>query len=325
MTRKTIIGIVVAAGCATAVGIAWAHGKSGITKVNGIEWRNSLQDALVEAKRQDKPVLLLSMFGRIDEDMACANARTLRATLFKDPQFKKLVSSEVVPAWEMVRAVPKIEIDLGDGKKIRRTVRGNAVMYLVNPDGKVLDAYPGVYTSEDFFPMVHKSIEQLAHADEAKILAFHQKRGKLIPFTAATMGKSVMESPTLDLLGARPIQGAATPAEKSTPERERFLMAASRISDLSLTPMPASEAIARTSGRTLGDRDPNEVAREIMRNDSKNNMARVRPVVHLWLASEKTLPKIEDARDAVLETILKIPYKDPYFGLKDVLLPGTPE
>lgn len=325
MTRKAIIGIVAVCGLATAVGVAWARGSTSATHVNGISWRNSLKDALAEAKRQGKPVLLLSMFGRIDEEMACANARTLRATLFKDPEFKKLVTTEVVPAWEMVRAVPKIEIDLGDGKKIRRTVRGNAVMYLVNPDGKVLDAFPGVYTSDDFFPMVRASIRDLARADDASVVAYHKSLGNMIPRTAATMGKSVMESPTLDLLGAAPTDGVQTPNRSSSPEWDRFLVAASRISDMSLTPMPASVAIARVSGKPLGDRDPKVVAAEVMKRDSSVNMTRVRPVVHLWLASEPSLPEIDKARDAVLETILKIPYKDPYFGLKDVLLPGTPE
>ena len=45
------------------------------TNVDGIGWFASLPDALAEAKRTDKPILLLSMFGRLDEEMPCANAR----------------------------------------------------------------------------------------------------------------------------------------------------------------------------------------------------------------------------------------------------------
>jgi hypothetical protein len=54
-------------------------------------------------------------------------------------------------------------------------------------------------------------------------------------------------------------------------------------------------------------------------------MESIRPVVHAYLASESDLPTVGQARDNILEKILKIPYKDPYFGLKDVLLPGTPD
>ena len=54
-------------------------------------------------------------------------------------------------------------------------------------------------------------------------------------------------------------------------------------------------------------------------------MARTRAVVHSYFASLKALPTPDEAREAVLGTILKIPYKDPTMGLDDVLLPGTPK
>lgn len=294
------------------------------TPVHGVGWHDSFEAAQVEAKRTGKPILFLSMFGRLDEEMPCANARTLRATLFKDPEFKKLVTTEVIPAWEMVRAVPKVEIDLGEGKKILRTVRGNAVMYLCNSKGVVIDAFPGVYTAEDFLPAVRESLEQLAKADLEAFTAFHKARGKTPPRTGATTGKMMLESPTLSLIGAPAIAGVPVKIQSDDPERRQFLLAASRISDASLTPMPAREIVSVLTGAPLEGRDPKEVALQIMRNDSRINMERVRPVIHLWLASERTFLTPDQARDTVLETILKIPYKDPYFGLKDVLLPGTP-
>ncbi|HRK21840.1 MAG TPA: hypothetical protein PLX06_08530 [Fimbriimonadaceae bacterium] len=294
------------------------------TTVHGVGWFDSFEQAKIEAKRTGKPILFLSMFGRLDEAMPCANARTLRATLFQDSAFKSLVTQDVIPAWEMVRAVPKIEIDLGDGKKITRTVRGNAVMYLCNAKGEVIDAFPGVYTSEDFLPAVRESLHELANADYAAVNAFHRVRGKVPPRTGATTGKMMVESPTLNLIGAPPIAGAPAPMRTDDPARNQFLLAASRISDASLTPMPAREIVPLLTGAELEGRDPKAVAEQILRNDSQINMQRVRPVIHLWLASEKTMITPKEARDAVLETILKIPYKDPYFGLKDVLLPGTP-
>ena len=294
------------------------------TVVNGIGWNNSFADAQHEAKQTGKPILFFSMFGRIDEEMPCANARTLRATLFKDAEFKKLLSEEVIPAWEMVRAVPKIEIDLGDGKKIQRTVRGNAVMYLCNADGKVIDAFPGVYTVEDFLPMIRESIRELGKAPFAEVAAYHKARGGMPRRTAITTGKMMLEAPTLNLIGAPPIAGAVPVETTKDPARALFLRAARQLTDASLTPMPAGEIVPLLTGAPLGDRDPQEVAAQIIKNDSRANMERTRPVIHLWLASEKELPSPAAARDTVLETILKIPYKDPYFGLKDVLLPGTP-
>ncbi len=294
------------------------------TDVHGVRWFDSFDDAVAVAKRTGKPILFLSMFGHLGEEMPCANARTLRATLFKDPAFLSLISDDVIPAWEMVRAVPKVTIDLGDGEKIVRTVRGNAVMYLCNPDGTVVDAYPGVYTADDFMPLVRDSIAELVGKDFTAVRAYHAARGSIPPPTRITTGKMMLESPTLELLGARAVNGEIGSLSADSPEKRAFIVAARRLSDASLTPLPVSVAGLLATGSPIEGRDPHEVAVEVLQNDSRQNVTRTRPVVHLFFASEKRFPTPLEARDAVLETILKIPYKDPYFGLKDVLLPGTP-
>ena len=211
-----IVGLAI---CATS---AQASGHVKKTTVNGIGWYASLPDAVTEAKRTDKPILLLSMFGRLDEEMPCANARTFRATLFKDPEFKKFVTDEAIPAWEMVRAVPKIVIDFGDGKKILRTVRGNAVMYLLNPDGKVIDAFPGVYAAHAFLPDIRTSIENLAHGNAASVIAYHKAHGRMVRSSLTTLGKTVVESPTLDMIGARPFAELNPPSSQAHPSRHCF-------------------------------------------------------------------------------------------------------
>lgn len=299
-----------------------------ITSVNGVDWRNTMAPAIREAKKTGKPILLLSMFGRIDEKMPCANARTLRATLFKDPAFMSLVKNRVIPAWEMVRKVPKVTIDLGDGKTLVRTVRGNAVMYLCNAEGKVVDAFPGVYTAGDFMPLIESSLASLVRAKTQEVLAYHdQEAAKTANAlrTRATVGKSVMESPTLDLMGALQSQGAQPDLGQkvSDPKRLRYLRAAATVTDSSLAPGRVDTVLKRIQPK-LDASDP-RVGLEVMKIDSRINVERVRPVIHAWLASLTELPTPNEAREAVLINILKIPYKDPYWGLKDVLLPGTPE
>ncbi|MBC8064238.1 MAG: hypothetical protein H7Y17_05365, partial [Chlorobia bacterium] len=222
-------------------------------------------------------------------------------------------------------AVPKITVDLGDGKKITRTVRGNAVMYICNSDGKVVDAYPGVYTGEDFFPAVKESIVMCAKSPE-EINAWHTANGKSLRFLRATMSKGAAEGPILKMVGARQIAGATNSGQTGPldEKRARFLDSARRIEDSSLTPMAPDQVAMLVTGQPIGDKTPAQIGMEILRADSRQNITQMRGVIHLWLASEKELPTPKQARDIVLETILKIPYKDPYFGLKDIVIPGTP-
>jgi hypothetical protein len=46
--------------------------------------------------------------------------------------------------------VPLITIDFGDGRKLERTVTGNSIHYILNSDGQILDALPGVYGPQAF-------------------------------------------------------------------------------------------------------------------------------------------------------------------------------
>lgn len=122
----------------------------------------------------------------------------------------------------MVRAVPKIVIDFGDGKKILRTMRGNAVMYLLNPDGKVIDAFPGVYAAHAFLPDIRTSIENLAHGNAASVIAYHKAHGRMVRSSLTTLGKTVVESPTLDMIGARPFADLNPPSSQAHPSRHCF-------------------------------------------------------------------------------------------------------
>lgn len=306
----------------TGAVVAYANMPRGVTSVNGIEWRNSFESAVAEAKKTGKPILLLSMFGKIDEEVACANARTLRATLFKTPYFMNLVKNDVIPAWEMVREVPKVYIDLGKGKQVVRTVRGNAVMYICNPDGRVVDVFPGVYTENDFKAVMTDALS-LVKKKDSEVIAYHDRLGYDPKAIQMTMGKSIMESPTLDLMGAPPGTGAA-PKPSGNPKKETFERVARGLTDTSLSPMPAARSFKLATGADLSDANRNQAAKLVMEEDSRRNVRMVRPVVHLYFGSLGTLPTPLEARDSILENILKIPYKDPYFGLKEVLLPGTP-
>ena len=44
-----------------------------------------------------------------------------------------------------MRAVPKLTLDFGDGRKMERTLTGNSIHYVLDSEGRVIDALPGMY------------------------------------------------------------------------------------------------------------------------------------------------------------------------------------
>jgi hypothetical protein len=81
----------------------------------------------------------------LDEDLSCANSRLFRITLYANEQVSKLLRERFVLHWQSVRAVPKLTIDFGDGRKMERTLTGNSIHYVLDSEGRLIDALPGMY------------------------------------------------------------------------------------------------------------------------------------------------------------------------------------
>lgn len=65
--------------------------------------------------------------------------------MFSDNKVSSYINENFEPAWQSVRAVPTINIDFGNGKKVTRTLHGNIVTYVCSPSGIVIDSLPGLY------------------------------------------------------------------------------------------------------------------------------------------------------------------------------------
>ena len=66
--------------------------------------------------------------------------------LFSDAQLARAINQNFEPAWEMVRPVPIVRIDFGNGNVVTRTLHGNIATYVCSSDGQVVDIVPGIYT-----------------------------------------------------------------------------------------------------------------------------------------------------------------------------------
>jgi len=236
-----------------------------------------------------------------------------------NPEVIKFLTNEVVPYWESVGPVPKVTIELGDGRVIKRTLGGNIVTYLLSSTGDVYDAFPGVYTPEDYLSEIHKTLDAIKN--DSNILSWH--RQELASVTKSeemrmTMSKAVVESPLLNALGKG--RSAQLVAKDSATAFQDYT---ARLQDISKQAATVS-ALRSSVLKNMQSNDPDEIGRAAVEIDSANNLKLIRPAVHLLFSSYKNLPSVQQCRDQVYEDILHVPIHDPYLGLADAIVPGSP-
>jgi hypothetical protein len=108
-------------------------------------WYTDLAAAREEARRSGRPILSLRLLGRLDEELSCANSRFFRTVLYADPVVSRLLRERFVLYWQSERPVPKVTIDYGDGRSLVGTVTGNSIHYVLDRNGRLVDALPGLY------------------------------------------------------------------------------------------------------------------------------------------------------------------------------------
>lgn len=124
-------------------------------------WYTDLEQAKAASKASGKPILSLRLLGRLDEDLSCANSQFFRVAVYPDAAVSQLMRDRYILHWQSVRPVPKVTVDFGDGRKLERTITGNSIHYVLNSEGKVLEALPGLYGAGAFLKQLQRS-EQLA-------------------------------------------------------------------------------------------------------------------------------------------------------------------
>lgn len=117
---------------------------------SGLCWYTDLDKAKAAARAAGKPILSLRLLGRLDEDLSCANSRFFRTTLYPDAEINKLLKERFVLHWQSVRPAPRVTIEFGDGRKLQRTITGNSIHYILDAEGRVVDALPGLYGAPAF-------------------------------------------------------------------------------------------------------------------------------------------------------------------------------
>ena len=139
---------------------------------SGLYWYTDLEAAKAAARASGKPILSLRLLGRLDEDLSCANSRFFRTTLYPNAAINRLLNDRFVLHWDSVRPAPRVTIDFGDGRKLERTITGNSIHYVLDPEGRIVDALPGLYGAPAFEAELAKAADAVAEARQTGTLDY---------------------------------------------------------------------------------------------------------------------------------------------------------
>ena len=142
---------------------------------SGLYWYTDLTAAKAEAARSHRHILSLRLLGNLDEEYSCANSRFFRTALYANTAVATHLRAHYVLHWQSVRPAPLVTIDMGDGRRIKRTITGNSIHYVLDADGSVLDALPGLYGPAAFLAALARS-EPLSRSGAETVHVWHQRQ-----------------------------------------------------------------------------------------------------------------------------------------------------
>ena len=155
--------------------------------LSALYWYTEMADAKAAARSSGKPILSLRLLGKLNEEFSCANSRFFRSVLYSNPQVSSVLREHFVLHWQSVRPAPRVTIDFGDGRKLEGTITGNSIHYVLDAEGRPLDALPGLYGPRAFLRSltrvqeVHNLIKGMALAARIETLDnYHRASVRMI-------------------------------------------------------------------------------------------------------------------------------------------------
>ena len=118
--------------------------------ISGLYWHTDIESAKKASAASGKPILSLRLLGKLTDEFSCANSRFFRTVLYPNAEVSAVLRDRFVLHWQSVRPVPTVTIDFGDGRKLERTLTGNSIHYILDSQGRPVDALPGLYGPQAF-------------------------------------------------------------------------------------------------------------------------------------------------------------------------------
>jgi hypothetical protein len=136
-------------------------------------WYTDLEKAKAAARKTGKPILSLRLLGRLNDELSCANSRFFRTALYPNAEVSRYLREDFILHWQSERPAPRITIDFGDGRKIVRTITGNSIHYVLDSEGRPIDAIPGLYGPVAFLRTLRRDVDwthKLAAAPDRSVV-----------------------------------------------------------------------------------------------------------------------------------------------------------
>jgi hypothetical protein len=313
-------------------------------------WYTDLEAARAAAKLSGRPILSLRLLGRLDEELSCANSRFFRLVLYANERVSKELRDRFVLHWQSERPVPKVTVDFGDGRSLVGTVTGNSIHYILDSNGRLVDALPGLYGPRAFLKRLGEAADEavrMAPAPDSAyaslLVMYHQER-----ISAQTRELSADLRQGLAELAANVQDGATRPLDPTAlaaSERSTSKMAVEIPLLQALLPeetvaetgakSPRRAAIARlyredarldeASRRLLiakggawvkgGQAQALERFEELIADDTVRNEFLLHNQIHSWLARVRQVPDLAAFDSRVYIQLFLTPASDPWLGL----------
>ncbi len=311
----------------------------------GLYWYTDLEQAKAAALATGRPILSLRLLGRLDEDRSCANSRFMRTALYANRELSRQLRDGFVLHWESVRPVPVITIDFGDGRSLVTTITGNSIHYLLDAEGRPIEALPGLCGPEAFGDWLTRASalhDQLRTADAFSrdwVLRRHHDRsfGRIVSswqsdLTAAAESSRELSAGVFAVVFPTALEAAPVATTKMFVERpliEAMLPAAERLAagtpdgawdDLAARHLAGARldegSLALMSAKLGAAPSPDMVERfeRSLALDTVRNEYLLHRRLHEWFAQGQ-VEDVAGLNDRVYAELFLTPKSDPWLGL----------
>lgn len=219
--------------------------------------------------------------------------------MFSREDVSNFINQNFEASWEMVRPVPIVRIDFGNGRVATRTAHGNVASYICNADGKVADILPGIYQPAAYTTALEQPralVGELARLEAAPRLnrwrEYHQARVAAI--RAAQQAALLAQArPRIDVGKGR----IERPVERFAQIQQEFVAA-----QVAAAPRPRTAAELASWQPLAADTQLNETQRRLQ--------------IHVRLRTSELI-RPEQIKTWLYRDVLHADLDDPNLGLGD--------